>query len=171
MITRRLRIGGKRGHYRPQSLNPVLMKSRPQLTHRRVNRLQQRAFHAHRVVKARLPWLRHVQVINEIYAADEGNPAVDHGELSVQPTQPAAPKRIPPSFWAKDGDLDAVLPHRFTEITQKAGRSKSVMHHTHGHATKHSALHRRSNTSTCFVVSQYVSFKTHFAQRSVNGCL
>ena len=51
---------------------------------------QQRPLDPHRVVEARRNLARRVHVVDDVDAADKGDPRVDHRDLAVQPAQALA---------------------------------------------------------------------------------
>ena len=63
------------------------VQTRPQLTHRVMNRSQQRAFNLNGIIETRLFWRRHVQVIDDVDTTDKCGAGINRDEFAMQSTQ------------------------------------------------------------------------------------
>ena len=99
-----------------------------------VDRPHQRPFDAHRVVEARAGEAGLVQVADDVDAADEGEPPVDHRDLAVQAAQAMAPQREGRHLAAVDLHIDVRRVEGRLQVLDEVAAAEAVHQQPHAHA-------------------------------------
>ena len=142
---------------------------RPDTLHRLDDRHQQRALHADGEINPRRLVPRRMHVVDDVDAADEGDPAVDVAQLAMQAAQPMRAKLPRRDLRAVFHQLHAAVDQRLFERSgQVVLRAPAVDQQPHGHAAARGAGQRLGNGAPRRIVGEDIGLEPDFLGSAVD---
>jgi len=141
----------------------------PEMAHRFLHHMRQRALDAHRIVQTRSRKIRpRRNVIEDVDAADIGDPAVDHRQLAVHTAQTITAQQKETALAAEPLHFHAGAAQRFHPFLGQLCRAETIEQQAHRDLSLGCALQRLRNKASGIVCGEDVSLHMHRMLRGID---